>query len=293
MELMPDFEFNVDEQYENEKGVFTVISMHKQEMVIRWEDGEEIRTRIQLQRQIQGRRYMEKLAKEKASAASSKKARQSAAGASHEFEGLAPTDFKKTAARTHWRGRKQLGGAVTKHLPADNFIFNSWAFAHNPELHWADGGLRKADIAVFQSKFFVKLDDHFLTFGFNVRRPEDPDTPSKDWDTFTAWLAQEDNDHFLHTLVSENQLTVVDVIGSTSTTFIAAGEGWQLKAGDDQKPLKGLAEHIVPDSSSAGVELSVVKKIPKDEAVALGKGIAKDIATLFAEMMPLYSAAVR
>lgn len=289
MDVIPEYEFKVDEQYENEKGVFTVVSMDKIEMVIRWENGEEIRTPIQLQRQIQERRFWEKQAREKAKAASAKKMRQSAAGASHEFEGLAPTDFKNTAAKTHWRGRKQLGGAVTKHLPTDSFIFNSWAFAHNPELHWAVAQRRKADIAVFQSKFFVKLDDRCLTCGFHLRRPEADQEACKDWDSFSAWLARENNEHFLETLVDENQLAVLDGSG---TRFIPTSKGWQLEADNDQKPIQGLLAHIDSQSGGAAIELSIVRKIPKDEAVELGKNVASHIANLFIELMPLYSAAV-
>ena len=47
-----EFEFSVDEQYENEKGVFRVIAIQGDEMVIRWENGEEIRTEIDLQLRI-------------------------------------------------------------------------------------------------------------------------------------------------------------------------------------------------------------------------------------------------
>lgn len=38
--------FKVDEEYKNEKGVFKVISMHRGHMVIRWENGEEIRLEL-------------------------------------------------------------------------------------------------------------------------------------------------------------------------------------------------------------------------------------------------------
>ena len=44
MEQSTKIEFNVDEQYENEKGVFKVVSIHKDQMVIRWENGEETKT---------------------------------------------------------------------------------------------------------------------------------------------------------------------------------------------------------------------------------------------------------
>ncbi len=56
MESLNEFEFQVDEQYENEKGVFTVVSMDRENMVIRWADGEEIRTDIDLQRRIHSRK---------------------------------------------------------------------------------------------------------------------------------------------------------------------------------------------------------------------------------------------
>jgi hypothetical protein len=59
MEQENPFEFVVDEKYENEKGVFTVLSIHRNEMVIRWESGEEMRTGIELQRNIQSRRQWE------------------------------------------------------------------------------------------------------------------------------------------------------------------------------------------------------------------------------------------
>jgi len=61
MEPITEFEFTVDEQYENEKGVFTVVSIHKQDMVICWENGEKITTNIGLQGRIQKRKQREKI----------------------------------------------------------------------------------------------------------------------------------------------------------------------------------------------------------------------------------------
>ena len=64
MEPTTEFKFNFDEQYENEKGIFTVLSIHKNEMVIKWKNGEKTRTEIDLQRRIQERRQREKIARE-------------------------------------------------------------------------------------------------------------------------------------------------------------------------------------------------------------------------------------
>ncbi|MBW1828125.1 MAG: hypothetical protein JRI74_01755 [Deltaproteobacteria bacterium] len=64
MEAITAFEFAVDEQYENEKGVFTVLSIHENEMVIQWKNGEKIQTKIDLQSRIQKRRQRERIARE-------------------------------------------------------------------------------------------------------------------------------------------------------------------------------------------------------------------------------------
>jgi hypothetical protein len=64
-----EFEFAVGENYENEKGVFTVMSIEKDEMVIRWANGEETQTRMEFQGRIQERRLWEKTMQEEKSAA--------------------------------------------------------------------------------------------------------------------------------------------------------------------------------------------------------------------------------
>lgn len=55
-----EFEFTVGEKYENEKGPFKVMSIEKDEMLIRWADGEEVQTSIEFQGRIQTRRQWEK-----------------------------------------------------------------------------------------------------------------------------------------------------------------------------------------------------------------------------------------
>lgn len=64
MEPSTEFNFTIDEQYENEKGIFTVLSIDKDEMVIQWENGKKIQTEIGLQSRIQQRRQREKIARE-------------------------------------------------------------------------------------------------------------------------------------------------------------------------------------------------------------------------------------
>jgi uncharacterized Zn finger protein len=55
-----EFEFMVGEKYENEKGPFKVMSIEKDEMLIRWTNGEEVQTSMEFQGRIQKRRQWEK-----------------------------------------------------------------------------------------------------------------------------------------------------------------------------------------------------------------------------------------
>ena len=64
-----EFEFSVDASYENEKGPFKVISIDGDDMVIRWKNGEEVRTSVEFQGRIQMRRQWEKKRQEDLAAA--------------------------------------------------------------------------------------------------------------------------------------------------------------------------------------------------------------------------------
>jgi hypothetical protein len=64
-----EFEFVLGEKYENEKGIFSVMSIEKDEMVIRWANGEETQTSIVFQGRIQTRRLWETTRQKEATAA--------------------------------------------------------------------------------------------------------------------------------------------------------------------------------------------------------------------------------
>jgi len=70
MNPMTAFEFSLDGSYENEKGLFRVLSIDGDDMLIRWEKtGEEIHTSAEFQGRIQQRRMWEKQRQEQAAAA--------------------------------------------------------------------------------------------------------------------------------------------------------------------------------------------------------------------------------
>ncbi len=61
----PKIEFEVGQKYTNEKGNFTVVSIKEDQMIIEFEDGEQISSDVAFQLRIQERRWLEKMLQEK------------------------------------------------------------------------------------------------------------------------------------------------------------------------------------------------------------------------------------
>ncbi len=294
MDPVNKIEFCVDEQYENEKGVFTVISIHRDKMVIRWENGEEIETEISFQRRIQLRRMREKIAEEiKAAGVQKGSGKSSGAKTQTGFNGFQPGDFKKTASRTNWRSRNRLGSAVTKRLPQTRRTFNSWAFANKPELHWCDVKHRSRDQAEFQTRFFARLNQKELIYGFCFPLPRDPNNLSLEQKAFNEWLMQPENDQRLQTLAIDNELAIYDCARPSFGGLRPYKNGWSNEDGKKQQTMDVLASYLESMPSVDGIGLEFVKEIPKIEALDRGKDIAEDIAELFTRLMPLYENAIR
>ncbi len=74
--MASDIKFEVGATYENMKGVFGVVSIHRDTMMIRWDDGSEAVTSIDLQKRIIERMAYENQMKKAAQEAKPKKAKK-------------------------------------------------------------------------------------------------------------------------------------------------------------------------------------------------------------------------
>ena len=290
MEQESRFEFVVDEKYENEKGTFTVLSIHRNEMVIRWDSGEELRTDIELQRNIQARREWEKEQLEKEAKTAANKRKASARKAA--FEGFKEGDFKNSASGTKWRGRNQLGGAVTHRLTESRFNINSWAFANKPEMHWLDAVHQKRNSGDSRAKFFARLDPETLTYGFSVGRSTGKKDTSKNWDTFLQWSADEANAATVHALALDHELTIGDKTDSGEKTITAIKGGWRIGDAKKKHPVGKFSDLLGDLVGDGDIALEIVKRKAKKDALSEGKDIAVELADLFSHLVPLYEGAL-
>ena len=123
--MTEEIKFEIGEKYENMKGAYEVLAIRRDSMDIRWEDGEEVSTSIELQKRIIERMQFEKELEITQAAQNIKKAKASTSKGGKHFAGLEDSDFSNTVSKTSWRGRGQLGGAVALRLKNKQFKFNS------------------------------------------------------------------------------------------------------------------------------------------------------------------------
>lgn len=176
--------FEVGERYENRKGPFEVISIVRESLRIRWDNGAEVTTTIEDQARILKNMEREMLP---LPPKQGKKCRiPEWFGGS--FQGLREEDFSGDVTGSHWRSREQFGGAVTRGV-AVNEPFNSWAIYKRPEVHWTtvrrrceepqsatphDENTPMDTPAKLQAKFCAKADQAQLIFGLYLERPDNP-----------------------------------------------------------------------------------------------------------------------
>jgi hypothetical protein len=283
-------DFVIGGTYENMKGAYEVLSIKGEEMTIRWESGETIQTPIDLQVRIIERMKREREAKKQAQLSKKSKA----CGRAKKFQGFSKEAFSTSVKGQTWRGRTSLGGAVTAALDNHDFRINSWAVDRRPVVHWADETHRKSGKSEQQAKLFVQLDPSGLFFGFHVERSPDSDPKSTDWTLFSDWLAQEENEKWLHETCQSHQLSLRDPDQSVIKGLIVAGKkGWSLQGAGKKKSFGSLSEYLQSLSADQGMNLQVFQAIEKDIAVSLQTEVAKTIAETFDALMPLYAASLK
>lgn len=294
MEEGQSIEFVVGETYENEKGLFEVMSIQRDAMVIKWESGESIETTVSFQRRIQERRRWERQMKEKKAAASlAKNRRASARKPGATFEGFRPDDFKKTISRTPWRSRSQFGGAVTSRLQSSRLNFNSWAAKRRNEVHWADMAQWKAKTVDYPAKFFAHADEKFLYWGFYIERPDAGSKASPDWEAFSGWLRSDENEKWLRDIAREQELVAYDGRQRSFSGLLIPREGdWSVEGSPEFTATDRLMTIIEAWPKTAWLDFMIAKRLPKEDVIERGKDIAADVAALFGPLFPLYEASL-
>ncbi len=288
-----EIRFEVGEKYENMKGIFEVIAIHRDQMEIRWENGEEISTSMALQQRIIERMQHEKEMEEEQQALK-KKAKTASARSRKPFSGFESGDFNIVISKTNWRGRGQLGGMVTRKLFSKSFKFNSWAVLRKPEIHWLDSDRQKQKDTAFQAKFYARIDEDHFFFGFHV--PHLKSAPqANDWQALLTWLEKPANDAWLLKQCVAHELYLFDLTQKGFGDRLDVREDqWVYGQGlDTTSQVSSLSEFLTNAANSGEIDLRIEKCLEKQAVIAKKQKIADDVAALFASLVPLYDAVVQ
>jgi len=287
---MTDIKFKIGQEHENRKGVYRVLTIDRDAIGIRWESGEEITTSAAMQNRIIECMHQElALIKGKKGGKCKKPKPPEYVG---KFEGLKEQDFSEEVADASWRYYDNLGGAVAVRLESDKFDIASWPRCGFSTIHWADIHHRRHNDFRLQAKFFARVDEDNLYFGFDVERSNEEKDAKDDWNAFIAWLQDADNDSWLNKVASEHNFSLYDIKGegAFSGAIMSAGGKWHLFNDGQEEEIESLAEFLDGLTDSTWVDLQIAKTVEKDKVVTRGVQIADDIAGLFGSLMPLYEA---
>ena len=287
---MTDIDFKVGQEHENIKGPFKVLAVKRDKINICWENGEEVTTAAALQNRIIERMQRELAMIRAKRNPKSKKVKQPDYVSN--FEGLKEDDFSEEVADGSWRHYDGLGGAVAIRLSSDTFDIASWPRYGLPEIQWADLSHRREEDFQPRAKFFARLDETCLFFGFCIERSDEEEDYKDHWDAFVTWLREAENDAWLNKIVSKHDLSIRDAKDEPvfAGAITATGAKWQLSTEDQEKEIESLADFLDDLTTSSRVDLQIAKTVDKAKVVPRGLKIADDISQLFEVLMPLYEA---
>ncbi|PIE67056.1 MAG: hypothetical protein CSA23_05775 [Deltaproteobacteria bacterium] len=284
--------FEVGGKYENMKGVFEVIAIRRDAMDIRWENGEEISTPIELQQRIIERMQHEKEMEEALNLQKAKKAKAAASKSGKQFAGLESSDFRNTVSKTVWRGRGQLGGAVAKRFKSTTFKFNSWAVLRKPEVQWLDVKRQKQEDLPLQVKFYARVEEKGLFYGLHIPSPKSGSKETTDWHAILAWMEKPENELWLKKQCVLHELCIIDLNGKgfQGALRLVDDQWTHVVSDEDATVIESLTSFLSDAYQTGELSLRVERFIPQDAVIEKKNDIAGDLIALFESLMPMYAA---
>jgi len=279
----------VGSTYENMKGQYEVISIPNDAMVIRWQDGFELLTSVELQQRILERMAFDKSTEARQRTTIAKKTVESKKKSRAPFSGLTEEDFEMDAKTMTWRGRNSIGGAVIKQLNSDQLEFGAWAMSSQPELHWMEKTRHERQDPHHGIGFYARVEAKMLSYGVYVKAAPSGGQPTACWDAFKAWLTSMPNESWLKQQFKDHDLCLRDASRKVLTREITLqGDRWEYKEGKVRHKIDSLSAYLGALADLSQADLRIEKRMSKAETLPAGKKIAGTIASLFHDLMPCY-----
>ena len=286
---MTTYSFNVGDRFENRKGPYEVISVDGPYMVIRWDNGEEIRTDVKGQAKVLRNMQLE-------IETPKQKRRSTPAWFGESFAGLQEHEFGQDVTGTHWRAREMLGGLVTHSIEAQGLQLNSWSIYKRPEVQIADVVAYGRYEAHFQAKLFLAMMHGDLWAGLLIERSNNLVEPRHDWNAFVQWISTHEAD--LRAVVEQHGLSIFDPYATWTGVFkgiVTANDGqWLYQREEQGHPvlLASLSEVLHSLDNNQWLNFIIAHGYPKHYAIERGRAIGTEIGSMLNALVPAYRGSI-
>jgi hypothetical protein len=305
--------FEVGKTYRNRVGEYVVQAIEGEWMRLRYTNGKTLDTRvsiqariwenIQFEEQMAREEERERLSREARMAARKRSARARRARAVPRFEGFEEIDFKPKKRGLSWRGRKELGKVLAqelgKRVPGD---FGYWIVPRKSRVHVARKEYYDTDARDRNAALFVAADEEGVTYGFRVGKPDGKAADDWPWSVLLAALSDNAMRRKLRAAMKTHDLTLdlyamhVSYGQVAQISLQARGFLWEHETAEQEMTRKmnwgGLTEYLQAEGAKQRCDLYLRKRMPVSDALKAGKDIAKEIVSVFEDLVPLYDVTV-
>lgn len=301
-----DHPFEVGKMYRNRNGEYVVVAIKEPLMLIRYDDGTSLRTRIRVQKRIWENIQMEaaderererRQAGRRAGGAGPRGSRATPRG--QKAAALVDSDFGTSVAGTSWRARSHLGGLLAQELSlATPYEFQSYAVPRQPWVRIVNPDRYSAEKKYQVAKFVFGLDAEEATFGFYIERNDGPMDEGWHWTSMIAALQADGalRGELQAAMTAHRLEWRMRAHGMQAPVAVitAAGEAleWAQPGDESPEPLfwPAFVEWLGALDPDKWWNLWLVTSLPKAEALAAGLGVATAAVSVFRSLLPLYEA---
>jgi hypothetical protein len=289
--------FEVGKTYRNRKGEYSVIRIDGPQMVIRYTDGSELQTAVDVQERIWSNIQAEaRLERETKRAESQPRMKRRGGRRGLDFQGLQDHDFQEGVTGTSWRASISLGGRLAQHMTdTTGRYFHSYPIYGRPEVHIAQPERYNAAKKLPKAKFIFALAPTHAWYGFYIEKDSNPMDSTWHWPNMIAALSSNVKlQQEIEKAMDEHNLRWQVYVwgkGGLLATTTAAPEGllWQQQ---------GIGQEVTSWSDFTGrvssieqwVDLFLITRLSKEQALSAGTGVADPVVAVYRAMLLLYDA---
>lgn len=292
--------FEIGGKYRNRLGEYEVVELKGDRMVIRYVDGTIQENSAKLQARIlqnmQAEVQLRQARKERQARSRRQPQRAGQALCLHEV------DFQEGVQGTSWRARSGLGGLLAQQMSElTRRDFQSYAVPRRPQVHVVQPERYDTGKRTREAKFILELDARRARYGFRVEKNSAQMDDSWDWKALLNALEGNEKLWQLMGAVMRSMGLRWQVCGEDSSNpdvLVIPSNGGLLWHSLDEKEHETLSW---PDfiANLEGMErdewcnLDLCVELDKEEAIAKGPELVKEVVEVYRALLPLYDASTQ